>query len=510
MCSTSFLDRPMRCNPSSIRSFKRQHAFADFSVFFRLHEGKCYIGASNAEDDFIAFARENPFVPTRASCSGRALLEQRTVHVLDASTDPEYAMPDYQHVANNRTMLGVPLIRDGVSLGSITLWKTRVEPFTEKQIELITTFADQAIIAIENARLLNELRQRTDDLSQRTTDLSEALDQQTATSEVLQVINSSPGDLQPVFQAMLENAVRICDAKFGNIYRWDGEFLHLLAAHNTPTALAEARRGSPLRPSLVRRMLETKIATHIVDVAADPDYVELRAPGSVAAVELGGVRTFLSVPMLKESEMIGSFSLYREEVRPFSGKQIELVTNFASQAVIAIENARLLSELRESLDQQTATSKVLDVISRSAFDLKAVFDAVAESSVRLCGADRAFIYRFDGDMLRMVVAFNTPSEFKEYVEKNPIRPGRHTCAARTALERQTIHIPDIFADPEYTFGSKAFDKIRTVLGVPILKGVDLLGVGSRTSDCWTRCGSAQMSWTARWMSYERSAKCLRQ
>ena len=217
-------------------------------------------------------------------------------------------------------------------------------------------------------------------------------------------------------------------------------------------------------------MLETKTATHIVDVAADPDYVERRAPGSVAAVELGGVRTFLSVPMLKESEMIGSFSLYREEVRPFSGKQIELVTNFASQAVIAIENARLLSELRESLDQQTATSKVLDVISRSAFDLKAVFDAVAESSVRLCGADRAFIYRFDGDMLRMVVAFNTPSEFKEYVEKNPIRPGRHTCAARTALERQTIHIPDIFADPEYTFGSKAFDKIRTVLGVPILKG----------------------------------------
>jgi len=190
---------------------------ADYSVFFRLHEGKCYIGASNAEDDFIAFARENPFVPTRASCSGRALLEQRTVHVLDASTDPEYAMPDYQHVANNRTMLGVPLIRDGVSLGSITLWKTRVEPFTEKQIELITTFADQAIIAIENARLLNELRQRTDDLSQRTTDLSEALDQQTATSEVLQVINSSSGDLQPVFQAMLENAVRICDAKFGNI-----------------------------------------------------------------------------------------------------------------------------------------------------------------------------------------------------------------------------------------------------------------------------------------------------
>jgi GAF domain-containing protein len=194
--------------------------------------------------------------------------------------------------------------------------------------------------------------------------------------------------------------------------------------------------------------------------------------------------------MLKGNQLIGALSLVRQEVRPFTDKQIELVKNFSAQAVIAIENARLLSELKqrtddlsqrtvdltESLEQQTATSTVLEVISRSAFDLKAVFEAVAESSVRLCGADRAFIYRFDGDMLRMAVAFNTPPEFKEYVEQNPIRPGRHTCAARTALERQTIHIPDIFADPEYTFGSKAFDKIRTALGVPILKGVDLLGV----------------------------------
>jgi two-component system, NtrC family, sensor kinase len=180
--------------------------------------------------------------------------------------------------------------------------------------------------------------------------------------------------------------------------------------------------------------------------------------------------------MLKEEELVGAIVIYRTEVRPFTEKQIDLVKNFASQAVIAIENTRLLSELRESLQQQTATADVLEVISRSAFDLQAVFDTVAESSVRLCGADRAFIYRFDNELLRMVVAYNTSREFKEFVEQNPLRPGRHSCAARTALERRTIHIPDVLADPEYTFGAKAFDKIRTVLGVPILKSDDLLGV----------------------------------
>ena len=227
----------------------------------------------------------------------------------------------------------------------------------------------------------------------------------------------------------------------------------------------------------VGRAAMSREVVQIEDAWTDPLYEQK------AAVKISGGRSMIGVPLMREGEPIGVIGLARTRVEPFTHREIELVTTFADQAVIAIENVRLFEaeqqrtrELTESLDQQTATSKVLDVISRSAFDLKAVFEAVAESSVRLCGADRAFIYRFDGDMLRMVVAFNTPPEFKEYVEQNPICPGRHTCAARTALERQTIHIPDIFADPEYTFGSKAFDKIRTVLGVPILKGVDLLGV----------------------------------
>jgi GAF domain-containing protein len=317
-------------------------------------------------------------------------------------------------------------------------------------------------------------------------ELHEALEQQTATSEVLQVISSSPGELQQVFDTMLEKAARFCDAKFGNIYRWDGDALHLAATHNTPQAFAEARSRSPLRPDPnlpLGRVIANKTVVHVADARAEEAFARQRHPAFVAAIELGGARTFLFVPMLKENELVGLFALYRQEVRPFTDKQIALVTNFAAQAVIAIENARLLDELRQhttdlgaSLEQQTATSNVLEVISRSAFDLQAVFETVAESSVRLCGADRAFIFRFDGELLRMVVAYNASPEFAEWVANHPIRPGRHSGSARAALERRTIHITDVLADPEYVYGAKDVEAIRTILGVPILKGDDVLGV----------------------------------
>ena len=221
--------------------------------------------------------------------------------------------------------------------------------------------------------------------------------------------------------------------------------------------------------------MQTKTLVHVLDVAASEAYAE-REPITVASVELGQTRTLMIVPMLKDNELVGAFTLARQEVRPFTDKQIELVQNFAAQAVIAIENARLLNELRRSLEQQTATANVLEVISRSAFDLHAVFETVAESSVRLCGADRAFIFQFDGTLLRMAASYNATPEFAEWVRQNPIRPGRHSGSARAALERKTVHIPDVRADLEYVYGAKDVEAIRTVLGVPILKGAELLGV----------------------------------
>src|SRR6516162_8538673 len=246
------------------------------------------------------------------------------------------------------------MMKDGNLIGAITVYRQEVRPFGEKQIEMLVNFSKQAVIAIENARLLNELRQRT-------TDLTEALEQQTATSDVLEVISSSPGDLEPVFSTMLENATRICDAKFGNVYLWDGEVLRLVATHNTPLAFAETRKRAPFRPNPghpFSRMVVTKQVFHVPDVAALPAYQE-GDPQLVEAVELGGIRTSLGVPMLKENSLIGALLVYRQEARLFTDKQIALLQNFAAQAVIAMENARLLKELRDRTEQVEAQSQEL-------------------------------------------------------------------------------------------------------------------------------------------------------
>jgi GAF domain-containing protein len=301
---------------------------------------------------FSAYTKTLRLSKGRGSLTGRVLLEKDAVHIPDVLADPEYEMHEAQDMGGFRTMLGVPLLREGNPIGVIILLRRTMQPFNARQIELVKTFADQAVIAIENVRLFEAEQQRT-------RELSELLEQQTATSEVLQVISSSPGDLQPVFATMLENAARICGANFGNIYRWDGDALHLIATHNTPPALAEARRRSPTRPAqspLVDRVVVTKTVAHIPDLAAEPTYIKQRIPSLVAAVELGGIRTLLIVPMLKENELLGVFSLYRQEVRPFTDKQIALLTNFAAQAVIAIENARLLKELRERTGQLGAVA----------------------------------------------------------------------------------------------------------------------------------------------------------
>jgi GAF domain-containing protein len=314
--------------------------------------------------------------PGRGRLVGRVAQDKGPVQISDVLTDSEYTWIESPKVANFRTIAGVPLLREGVLIGVLGITRSKVRPFTNKQIDLLTTFADQTVIAIENARLFEEVQART-------RDLSESLKQQTATSEVLQVISSSPGELQPVFETMLERATRLCDAKFATLYLREGEGFRAVAAnHDAPPAYVEARmrerQAQPAADGPLGAVARTKQVTHIADLSSLRSYSE-RHPFVVASVELGGFRTALGVPLLKDDQLVGSISVMRQEVRPFTDKQIKLVESFAAQAVIAIENTRLLNELRESPQQQTATSDVLKVISRSTFDLKSVLNTLVES-----------------------------------------------------------------------------------------------------------------------------------
>jgi len=451
---------------------------ANKGFIFR-QDGDVYRVAASygTSEEFLRVANDNPITRDRGSATGRAILERRVIHIHDilADSDYEWAESHRKDDEMHRTILAVPMLRGDAIIGVFTIRRTRVQPFTDAQISLLRSFADQAAVAIENTRLLNELRDRTDDLS-------EALEQQTATSEVLGIISKSPGELAPVFNAMLENATQICHAKYGVMFlRESDDTVRAGAWFGVPPALAEERKRSPvIRPSPktgVGRVLRSKETAHIVDVLAEIEYIDVPVgftkPG---IVQFGGARTELAVPMLKDDELIGTIVIYRTEVQPFTDKQIELLQSFAAQAVIAIENTRLLNELRESLQQQTATANVLEVISRSAFDLQPVFETVAESAVRLCGADRAAVFRFDGEVLRCAVCHNAPPELESFIRNNPIHLNRSSGAGRAALERQTVHIPDVTVDPEYTWKSKDIASVRTVLTVPILKSDDLLGV----------------------------------
>ena len=309
-------------------------------------------------------------------------------------------------------------------------------------------------------------------VSALTRELAEAREQQTATADVLKVISRSTLDVQAVFETVAESSMRLCAADRTFIYRYDGDLLRMVVAYNAPQELVEFVQQNPIRPGRhsgsARAALERQ-TVHIPDVQADPEY-------TFGAKDVAGIRTLLGVPILKGDDLLGVMIIWRLEVRPFTDKQIALVETFANQSAIAIENTRLLNELRESLQQQTATADVLKVISRSAFDLQAVLDALTKSATKLCEAERAFIYRYNGEFVRMAATYNVPPDFKEFVERNPHRPGRHSVAARTALERRIVHIEDVRADPEYTFGVLDVYPHGTVLGVPILRGDELLGV----------------------------------
>src|SRR4029453_12537523 len=412
--------------------------------------------------------RRLPIRPTRNRGAGRAVLSREVVHIPDVLDDAEYS-PDVALAGGWRTILSVPILSEGNPVGAITVTRAEVSPFSPNQITLLQTFADQAVIAIENVRLFKELEARNRDL--------------TATSEILRVISSSPTAVQPVFDAIVESAARLCDGVFSTLISFDGELMHLEAAHNWATEATDvARRALPAPPRRTvpaGRAILDRTVVHVPDIEGDRESFDLQ--------ELSrriGLLSVLAAPRLQDGLPLGALGVGRAQPGAFSDNQIALLQTFADQAVIAIENVRLFRELAarnrdltEALEQQTATSEVLKVISRSTFELQPVLETLVENAGRLCDAEWGVIHRLAGEVLN-VAAFHLASpEFRAFAQEAELHPVRGSCAGRAALERRTVHIPDTLADSEYALTeAQKRGGYRALLSVRMLRGDTPLGV----------------------------------
>jgi GAF domain-containing protein len=444
---------------------------AEMSLIHRRDGVNFMPGASAGfSTEFIDFLRAHPIGPARGTISGRVALERQIVHIPDVVTDPEYTLSEATLLTGQRTALGVPLLRqDDELIGLFVLARRRVEPFTERQIELVRTFADQAVIAIENARLINETR--------------EALDQQTATAEVLQVINASPGNLAPVFDAMLEKAMRLCEAAFGQLHTFDGEHWQTAAMSGLPAAFEEYRArtmphyGPGTGPAL---LVQGEDIVHIADIA-DSDAYQRGEPARRALVDLGGAHSYIAVALRKDRKLLGAITIFRQEVRPFTDKQIALLQNFAAQAVIAMENARLINETREALDQQTATAEVLGVINASPGDLTPVFDEILEKARRLCGAAFGILLTYDGDRFHHAALHSIPAAYADFMREHPPIYGPGTSPGRLAAGEDLVHIVNMTDTESYRSADPNRRAIvdlagaRTLVALPLRKDGHLLG-----------------------------------
>ncbi|MDQ6858603.1 MAG: GAF domain-containing protein, partial [Chloroflexota bacterium] len=446
---------------------------ADWAGAFRVENGTLHVAAlTGASSEFAAVVREGPTAITRGSLGGRVVLERRVVHITDVLEDQEYAGLAGQRAGGFRTMLGVPVLRTGEPVAVLNLLRNTVRPFTAREIALVASFADQAAIAIENVRLFNQTKG--------------ALERQTAMSEVLDAINNSAFDLERVLITMLEKAMALCAADNGGIVQFEGGHGRMVAVAGPPEHVAVAREVFAAREiasdrgSLTGRVLHAGKTVQIADMLNDPEYVGIANP--TGGKTILGDRTALGVPLVRDGAVFGAILLRRQRVAPFTAAEVSLVEAFAAQAVIAIENARLFNETKEALEQQTATSDLLKVISRSTEDIQPVLDAVVENAVRLGGADSAFIQQIDGDTAHLTASAGTFADrdaFLEYWRHRPVRRGRDSLTGRVLAERKPVQIPDTSADAEYEARAADTGGVKravALLGVPLLREEELIGV----------------------------------